>query len=115
MSCRARGNLGNWFAKITAPNHPEIDGKDLPCIWDFWKDGDQYRDQGFNAQLGKFASLVDGLTKEGFAVLRKRKKGTDPDVFEADGYIGIYRIADVETNNNNLRLRFVHRVCYLDR
>ena len=115
MACRARGNQGNWFARVTAPNHPEIDGRDLPCIWDYWSDGGRYRDKGYKPEMGRFQSLVAGLQDTGYAIMRRRAETDDPNEWRANGYIAIFSIADVESDaeNNELRFRFVDRICDL--
>ncbi|NJC05900.1 hypothetical protein GGQ97_001693 [Sphingomonas kaistensis] len=111
---RAIGNQGNWFARIEAPEFPELDGRSLPCVWDFWWTGkDRFSDRGFNADRVAFQALVDGLERERLAILRKRKKGTPGDVWQADGYVAVYEIADIEAGEN-LNFRFVKRICNLE-
>lgn len=110
---RAVGNQGNWFAKVNAPRHPAIHGKSLPCVWDYWWcPPNGYRDEGYQADNPQFIKLVDGLRKQGFAILRKRKK-EDPAVWEAAGYVAVYEISDVNTDQH-LTFTFVRRVCDLD-
>ncbi len=110
---RAVGNQGNWFARVQAPQHPEIDGKTLRCVWDYWwSPPTEYRDTGYDPDNPRFISLVEGLRSEGYAILRKRKK-SEPHAFEADGYVAVFQISDVETGDD-LKFRFVRRVCELD-
>jgi hypothetical protein len=110
---RAVGNQGNWFARVEAPYHPEVHGKNLPCVWDYWWFAPNgYRDKGYKAEDARFIALVDGLRRERFAILRKRK-ASEPHVWEANGYVAIYEISDVETESD-LAFKFVRRVCDLD-
>ena len=110
---RAIGNQGNWFAKVDASRYPEVHGKSLPCVWDYWwSPPTEYRDRGYRPQDANFVKLVEGLRTEGFAILRKRRK-SDPDTWEADGYVAVYEIGDVKTDDH-LTFKFVRRVCDLD-
>ena len=110
---RAIGNQGNWFTRVEAPRYPEVNNKSLPCVWDYWwSPPSEYRDEGYRADDPRFVRLVEGLRDEGFAILRKRKKG-DPDTWEADGYVAVFEISDVKTDNY-LSFKFVRRVCNLD-
>ena len=113
MSCHARGNQGNWFAEVTAPRHPEVDGRSLPCIWDHWWRGGRYLDPGYAPSNPKAQKVVDALTAEGFAVMRKRRKNTDADVWQADGYVAIFEVANVKFGTS-LQFDIVRRVCDLD-
>ncbi len=114
MACRARGNQGNWFAEVTAPRHPEVHGKSLPCIWDYWWQGkSRYIDPGYAPGNPKAEKVVEALKSEGFAVMRKRRKTDDPDKWEADGYIGVFKVSDVEFGES-LEFDIVERICDLD-
>ena len=96
MTCKAKGNQGNWFAKVTAHRHPEVDGLSLPCIWDVWYDGKgHYFDSGYAPEKSKARAVAEALDSIGYAIMRKRRKGTDPEVWEADGYIAIFKVANV--------------------
>ncbi len=113
MSCKAKGNQGNWFAAVTAPRHPEVHGKSLPCIWDFWTVADnRYFDPGYAPGNPKAQRVVESLLAYPFAVMRKRKK-TDPDIWQASGYVGIFEVANVEFGDA-LKFDIVRRVCDLD-
>ena len=82
-------------------------------MWDYWwSPPNEYRDRGYAPEDPNFVRLVEGLRNEGFAILRKRRKG-DPDVWQADGYVAVYEISDVNTDEH-LTFRFVRRVCDLD-
>jgi hypothetical protein len=109
---RAIGNQGNWFARVDAPRYPEIHKKNLPCVWDYWwSPPNEYCDRGYKPEKPNFAKLVEGLRSEGFAILRRRRKNSD--LWEADGYIAVYEISDVRTDDH-LTFKFVRRVCNLD-
>jgi hypothetical protein len=110
---KATGYQGNWFAKISAPQLPDVHGKSLPCIWDFWYDGKgKYRDSQYAPARKKTQAVVDALKEGSLAVMRRRKKG-DPNVWEADGYIAIFEVTNVECDDA-LTFDVVKRVCDLD-
>ena len=112
MVCKAKGNLGNWFAKVSAPRHPEINGLELPCIWDFWADGRHYCDKGFDGSATKFKQLVEGLKSTGHAVMRKRDMKLGHDVWKHESYIAVFKIKNVEAGDE-LTFDFVERICDL--
>ena len=112
MKCKAKGNQGNWFAEVSAPRHPEVDGRSLPCIWDYWVQGKRYLDPGYAPGNPKAEKVVAALKDYPFAVMRKRRIGGDEDVWQADGYIAIYEVSDVQFGTE-LKFDLVRRVCDL--
>jgi hypothetical protein len=113
MRAKARGNQGNWFAEVSAPGLPEVHGKSLPCIWDYWYDGKgKYSDDGYAPTKAKTQPVVEALKAGKLAIMRKRKLG-DPEDWSADGYIAIFEVANVECNDA-LTFDVVRRVCNLD-
>ncbi|MBW8783641.1 MAG: hypothetical protein JF593_03220 [Novosphingobium sp.] len=113
MRAKATGNQGNWFAEINSPWLPEVHGKSLPCIWDYWYDGKgKYRDDGYAPTKTKTQRVVQALRDGKLAIMRKRKKG-DPDEWSADGYVAIFEVANVECGDA-LTFDIVRRVCDLD-
>ncbi|WP_157726819.1 hypothetical protein [Qipengyuania flava] len=115
MPCHAHGHQGSWFADVTARRHPEVDGRSLPCIWDFWwkKGTTRYVDPGYAPGNPKAEKVVEALKSDGFAIMRKRRMTTANDVWEADGYIAIFEVANVKFGDK-LEFDIVRRVCDLD-
>jgi hypothetical protein len=114
MRAKARGNQGNWFAEVTAPSIPEVHGKSLPCIWDFWYNGrtKSYSDDQYAITKKKTQAVVQALQDGKLAIMRKRKLG-DSDVWESAGYIGIFEVANVKCGSA-LTFDVVRRICSLD-
>lgn len=110
----AKGNQGNWFADITAPRCPEIDGKSLPCIWDFWVEerGTRYRDPGYAPEQTKAIKVVESLRADGLAIMRRRKKPHEEGHWQSDGYIAVFRVTNVKFGDE-LTFDIVERMCDL--
>ena len=112
--CHAIGNQGNWFARIEAPKHPEIDGKDLPCIWDYFAIGGNRYDSDFDLSKPKFQALAQGIKDTGHVVMRKRDMETSDDEFRSAGYVAVFKVANVKIGER-LTFDFVERICDLNR
>ena len=112
--CRAIGNQGNWFARIEAKRHPEIDGKNLPCVWDFFLKGGNRYDSDFDLSGKKFQELGQALVELQFAVLRRRDMTLGSDEWRSAGYIAVFEIANVVVGER-LTFDVVRRVCDLNR
>ncbi|WP_157075055.1 hypothetical protein [Erythrobacter sp. AP23] len=112
MTAKAKGNQGSWFAEVEAPRHPEVDGKSLPCIWDYWvHGGTKYVDPGYAAGNSKAQKVVEALRRDGFAVMRKRGKD-EGKAWRSAGYIAVFEVANVEFDEA-LTFDIVRRVCEL--
>ena len=112
--CRAKGNQGNWFAEVTAPRHPEIDGRSFPCIWDYWwvKGSKSYRDTGYDPTNLRWRPVVQALQIHGLAIMRKRKPPFEEDHWESGGYIAVFRVENVNCDTA-LTFDIVERICDL--
>ena len=111
---KARGNQGNWFAVVEAPRVPEIHGKSLPCIWDFWvlSPGNRYSDPEYAPSKSKTKKVVEALREDGLAVMRRRKKPYGEGAWQSEGYIAVYRVQNVVLGDA-LTFDIVERICEL--
>ena len=109
------GNQGNWFARIEhASKFPELVGRELPCIWDYWYDGKgKYVDAQYAPTKKKTQAVVTALKNHGLAIMRRRRSSSDPDLWESAGYIGVFEVTNVECGEA-LTFDVVRRACDLD-
>jgi hypothetical protein len=112
---RAVGNQGNWFARIeNAGRYPEINGRDLPCIWDHWYNSrtKKYNDPEYAPTKSKTIAVVEALQSGRFAIMRRKKPG-DSQTWEAAGYVAVFEVENVRCEEA-LTFDVIRRVCHLD-
>ena len=110
---RAVGNQGNWFARIEhASRYSEIDGKSFPCIFATHLKKTGYCDDGYEAGVAQWDSIVKALRDDHIAILT-RHRVDDDGTWHRDGYMRVVRVKNVDTADGTLRLDVVQNICHL--
>lgn len=96
---KAKGNQGNWFAKVGA--------EDIPCLLKMWLKMPDYHDPYAKPGEPKWDKYVSALHTLKRAVLTENAAdGT----YSRKGYIAVYEIADIVFDQEGLRCTFVDRL-----
>lgn len=108
---RAVGRQGSWFARIEqAESLPEIQGKELPCLWTVHQRfGSLYHDGAFETGQRQWDELLDGLLKRGHAIIRSPK----PNTWVHHRYVCVRKVSNVKLDGG-LKVELGNRVCELD-
>ncbi|WP_371431669.1 hypothetical protein [Novosphingobium sp.] len=111
---RAVGQQGSWFAVIENANrYPDIDGKRLPCLHQYWWSSPRdYHDKGAAADDDEWKNVSDALAASGYAILTSSDTSSMP--WRRIGYIAVFAVENVVLGVDGLRLRFTKRICDLD-
>ena len=99
---RPKGERGSWFAKWK--------GDDLPCVHRCWTKGTwpRYVDPGLTGSP-KWEPFIEAL-KRGLAILTEDELDAAGMPVNRSGYVGLYRIENVEVCGNELRFDFTERL-----
>lgn len=105
----AIGSQGSWSVKIN--------GKSVSCAWEEHcdKSNGTYCDTGFISGDRKWDAYVSLIQKEMLVALTARKKDTDGSTWKRDGYIGLYRVKNVEVTSKGLEFEFDEALARLKR
>lgn len=98
---RAIGQQGSWFAKV--------DGEALPCVHKRFLTRLAYHDPAKGVPLPK--DYVRAIEK-GTVVLTKSSE-VERGRFERSGYVAIFRIADFDFNDGQVRFSLAQRLADL--
>jgi hypothetical protein len=99
---KARGNRGNWFARIG--------DEDVPCVWLRWRTGNHYFDPGAKPGEGKWRNFIEAIKNGEKVALTGKRTG---DEWLRDGYIALYRVANVTVSARGLEFDFMERLAHL--
>jgi hypothetical protein len=107
---KAIGERGSWFANVN--------GERLPCVHKHWVSGSVHLDPGYDPDNPKFVELVGAIRNLGKVVLTK--DAVEPSsvnkggfAFQRTGYIAVFEVGDVVTDENGLKFDLRNRVCEL--
>jgi hypothetical protein len=100
---KATGRRGDWFATI--------DGKDVPCAWNWWLTKTHYFDPHARPDTGKWVKYIAAIRRDRKVALtgKKEKDGK----WERDGYIGLYKIGKIITTDTTLEFDLIERLANL--
>lgn len=104
---KAIGERGSWFATV--------DGERLPCVHRYWVTGKLHSDPGYLEGEGKWPEFVDAIREKMKVILTKDEPIGAPDkksgvVFKRTGYIAVFSVADVCTNEHGLHFKLLERL-----
>ncbi len=107
---KAIGERGSWFGSVN--------GERLPCVHKHWVNGTHHSDPGYIEGEGKWpdfvAAIRDGrkiiLTKDEPIPVPEKKSGV---AFNRTGYIAVFMVDNIESNENGLEFDLVERVAEL--
>jgi len=102
---RARGERGSWFANV--------DGERLPCVHKYWVTGLHHCAKRASMNDPKHVELVEAVRSTGKVILTKDKVTGDGEAFERDGYIAVYRVDNLEWENDELEFDLVQKLAML--
>jgi hypothetical protein len=103
MKLKARGHQGSWFARIG--------DEDVPCVWARWRGGDHYHDPGAVLGEGKWVKYVKAIEElKQVALTRQREENGK---WRRNGYIAMYKVANVSASDEGLRFDFVEKLADL--
>jgi hypothetical protein len=104
---KAVGERGSWFATVGDER--------LPCVHAHWVKGTRHSDPGFLEGEGQWPALTSAIRDGKRVILTKdepldapgKKSGV---AFNRTGYIAVFEIDNVETNDAGLHFDLVRRV-----
>ena len=104
---KATGERGSWFATVGSER--------LPCVHRHWVTGTRHADPGYVPDEPKWIELLSAIRAGGRVVLTKDRPVDAPGkksgfVFEREGYIAIFDVANVVADDDGLRFDLVRRV-----
>lgn len=102
---KARGERGSWFATV--------EGVRLPCVHKHWVTGFHHRAKRAWMTDPKHIELVEAIQSTGKVILTKDKVIGDGEAFERDGYIAMYRIANLQWENDELEFDLIDKLATL--
>jgi hypothetical protein len=94
---KARGHRATWFARIG--------DEEVPCAWDWWRTGNHYLDPGARPGKGKWDKFIAAIKTGGKVALTGKREVEGK--WQRDGYIALYRVANVRVSDQRLEFDFV--------
>lgn len=102
---KAVGERGSWFA--------EVNGERLPCFHRYWVKGAYHHSRGGDGSP-QHRALVAAIRADPRIVLTSDRVGGDGSSFERTGYIAVFRIANIEADDHEIRFDLIERLAELD-
>jgi hypothetical protein len=101
----AIGQRGSWFAAV--------DGELLPCVHTKHMRQGAYSDPAFDAQDLKWTGFVDAI-RGGRVILTRGETHAETGTEDRKGYVAVFRVEDIATDDGSLRFRLADRLIELE-
>ena len=101
---KAVGERGSWFAMV--------DGERLPCFHRYWVNGLRHHSR-FGDGSPKHRELVAAILRDPRIVLTEDRVSEGGRAFERTGYIGVFRVGNIEADDEEIRFDLLERLAEL--
>jgi hypothetical protein len=102
---KALGQRGSWFATVA--------GEELPCVHSKHMRDGRYNDPAFDPLSLQWQGFADAI-KRGRVILTKGVTQPESGTEDRKGYVAIFRVDDVSTDDGCLRFHFLERLQELE-